>query len=217
MKKVLLLLLLSCFIFAIPCEAKKKPKGEVSVELTPSNSSTTTFRDSIITVDVRTDWSGNFFKVNIHNNTQGRIYVEWENARIDGNKVLFSDDRPITMNQKKEDEVIMVGDMIYGKEITSKGKYYDSLGLLLLYKEKEMSFVLCVRLVLCENGNHARRALRLLHDRNQLLAVVIPSLKPLDGTKESFSMKNSHCRHTTETPTGCQCSGDLKVCKNALR
>lgn len=138
MKKVLFLLLLSCFVFALPCEAKKKPKGEVAIELTPSTSSSTSYTDSIITVDIRPDWSGSFFKVNIHNNTQGRIYVEWENARIDGNKVLFSDDRPITMNQKKEDEVIMAGDMIYGKEITSKGKYYDSLGLLPLYKEKEM-------------------------------------------------------------------------------
>lgn len=137
MKKIITLLMVSFFILAIPCEAKK-PKGEVALEISPSNVMPYIYTDSIISVQVYPTYDGSFFRINISNQTNGRIYVEWDNARIDNNKVLFSDDRPITMNLKKEDEVIMAGGSIYNKEITHKGKYYDSMGLLPLFKEKEM-------------------------------------------------------------------------------
>ncbi len=57
------------------------------------------------------DYDGYYYiEVEITNKTDNRLYIEWENARINGSKVVFSEDRKLFMNNKKEDEVVVGGE-----------------------------------------------------------------------------------------------------------
>ena len=52
-------------------------------------------------------------------NTDERIFIEWENARCQSGKVVFGDDRRITMNNAKADEAISANSHSLTKEVTS--------------------------------------------------------------------------------------------------
>ena len=42
----------------------------------------------------------------VYNKLDERIFIEWENARTNGNKVIFGTDNRLSMNNKKEDEAV---------------------------------------------------------------------------------------------------------------
>lgn len=48
-----------------------------------------------------------FLIVEIENKTEDRLYIEWENARLDNNKIVFGDDTMLTMRNEKTDEVVI--------------------------------------------------------------------------------------------------------------
>lgn len=60
-----------------------------------------------------------FLTIYLLNCTNDRIYIEWENARCDGGKVVFGDDRRITMNNPKADEAVSSLSMSLRRGITS--------------------------------------------------------------------------------------------------
>lgn len=47
-----------------------------------------------------------FLTVNIKNKTDSRLYVEWENARINDDQICFKTDNAFSFNNPKPDEVI---------------------------------------------------------------------------------------------------------------
>ena len=74
-----------------------------------------------------------FFKV--YNNTNERIYIEWENARCNHGKVIFSDDRRINMNNAKQDEAISPHSFSLSRDITSKNYVMDDYLIPLFHKK----------------------------------------------------------------------------------
>ncbi len=60
-----------------------------------------------------------FLTIYLWNWTNDRIYIEWENARCDGGKVVFGDDRRITMNNAKADEAVSSKNMSLRRDVTS--------------------------------------------------------------------------------------------------
>lgn len=60
-----------------------------------------------------------FLTIYLENCTNDRIYIEWENARCDNGKVVFGDDRRITMNNPKADEAVSSLSMSLRRGVTS--------------------------------------------------------------------------------------------------
>lgn len=60
-----------------------------------------------------------FLTIYLVNCTNDRIYIEWENARCDNGKVVFGDDRRITMNNPKADEAVSSLSMSLRRGVTS--------------------------------------------------------------------------------------------------
>lgn len=76
-----------------------------------------------------------FFKV--YNNTNERIYIEWENARCNHGKVVFSDDRRINMNNAKQDEAVSPNSYSLSRDITS-ATYVGDDYLIPLFRKKDL-------------------------------------------------------------------------------
>lgn len=89
-------------------------------------------------VSVVFNFSRYFIEVEVFNKTDNRIYIEWENARLDDSKVVFDDDRPITMGLKKEEEVVASRRSSESRKITKKSKFIgDTLYELINLKKYE--------------------------------------------------------------------------------
>lgn len=43
----------------------------------------------------------------LYNSSDKRVYIEWENAKFQGSRVVFGDDTRLTMGRAKADEVVM--------------------------------------------------------------------------------------------------------------
>lgn len=76
-------------------------------------------KEAIELVCLPSKYDENFITVFFWNNTNERVYIEWENARCNSGKVIFGDDRRITMNNAKADEAISPHSTSLTREITS--------------------------------------------------------------------------------------------------
>lgn len=76
-------------------------------------------KDAIELVCLPSNYNDDFITVYLWNNTNERVYIEWENARCEFGKVIFSDDRRITMNNAKSDEAISPHSSSLTRKITS--------------------------------------------------------------------------------------------------
>lgn len=106
MKKIILLILLS-LTFSISSIAKKnKPVLKYSFELISKLNN-----DKAKLVSFKCsepyDYDASFIRnFECNNETDERIFIEWENARIINSRVIFSDDRRINMDLPKADEAV---------------------------------------------------------------------------------------------------------------
>ena len=60
-------------------------------------------------IKIHLSWShfnSSFISIIIDNKTKDRVYIEWENARLNGSNLAFSNDRKILLNNPKQDEVV---------------------------------------------------------------------------------------------------------------
>lgn len=116
MKKLFILLMM-----CIPFVAMAK---DVRIKVKTDNGLVQQYADSILSIKFNPEYTKCFIIAEITNNTKGRIEIEWENAKFESEKVIFSDDSPLTMGNKKENEVIYSGDKLK-KTFTSK-KFYSN-------------------------------------------------------------------------------------------
>ena len=61
----------------------------------------------------------------VRNDLSERIYVEWENARVDNSRVVFGEDRRLMMNLQKADEAISPNSNSIVRHITGE-KYIET-------------------------------------------------------------------------------------------
>ena len=101
--KKLLILLISTFIFT-NLSSKEKPFLSARLLYPYSENIKNGYEDSIIKVHFDVSEKALFLKV--CNKTKKRIYLEWENFRIDDSAIAFDTDRRIKMDEPKSDEVI---------------------------------------------------------------------------------------------------------------
>lgn len=127
--KRFLFLMLMVFAISINVNAKKvfKYKLEVTSELSDRGKK---IEFSARLAEWKSEWI-QFFQV--FNKTNERIFIEWENARILGDRVVFSDDRRITMNNPKADEAVSPISFSIRRDITSARKIGENYIFPLFY------------------------------------------------------------------------------------
>lgn len=104
MRKIYFLTLVLLTISITTNAKKPKPKLMSSIEITSKHSDKGK--------RVSFDWYASEYLPMItyfrcKNNTDERIFIEWENARMEGNdKIVFGSDSQLTMNNPKSDEAV---------------------------------------------------------------------------------------------------------------
>lgn len=111
MKKLLLLTFLLTLILKV--SAKESPYRIDLKMLNPQTNDSWSYSDDsldvVITIkkglDTYNIWTNMWFC--LQNKTSKRIYIEWENSRLCGQKPAFGTDTKLTVKNKKEDEVVV--------------------------------------------------------------------------------------------------------------
>jgi len=112
------------------------PKGKVDCDIDVKESYLEGNREAV-EFNVITGIYEEFVSLYVYNSTKERIYIEWENARCNGGKVAFSDDRRITMSVPKQDEAVSGFSYSLTREITSKNNVMDDY-LIPLYRKENL-------------------------------------------------------------------------------
>lgn len=129
-----LFLLMMVFAFSLSVDARKKPKpvfkDKLEVISTPSE------RGKQISF---IGFGSNYFIDNfmVRNGTDERIYIEWENSRLDGSRIVFGDDSRLSMGNPKADEAVSAHESSVYRSITGEkkiGSNYQSP----LYYERDL-------------------------------------------------------------------------------
>lgn len=89
--------------------------------LSPVRSEEMRFEDDSCSIKFDYRESSGLINVMVHNRTNKRAYIEWENARLDGARIVFGDDRRITMGNAKADEAIPAKSSSISRDILSEG------------------------------------------------------------------------------------------------
>ena len=64
--------------------------------------------------------------MNVENKRDERIYIEWENARTNGEKVMFGDDTRLTVKNTKSDESIPSNSVSLTRSLYKENPLYSS-------------------------------------------------------------------------------------------
>ncbi|MBR3496311.1 MAG: hypothetical protein IKH37_06235 [Prevotella sp.] len=140
-KKVLLnkkLFLLTMLVFAFSLSVNaKKPKPVFKYQLNVT--SKTSERGNLIIFSAEAkDWDVSWINdFTVKNNTDERIFIEWENARVTNSRVIFGDDRRISMGNPKADEAVSAHGSSISREITGE-TYIGSNYVLPLFRPKKL-------------------------------------------------------------------------------
>lgn len=114
------------------------PKGKVECDVSVRETNLINDREAVEFNIIPSSYGdGDFISIYVKNNTNDRIYIEWENARCNSGRVVFDDDRRITMNNAKQDEAISAYGYSLTKHITSQSYVLDDY-LLPLYKKDDL-------------------------------------------------------------------------------
>lgn len=82
-------------------------------------------------------YNESFITVYLLNRTQERVFIEWENARCLYDRVIFGDDRRITMGNPKADEAISPMSKSLIRQVTGQHLIMNDY-VLPLYRVKEL-------------------------------------------------------------------------------
>ena len=137
-KSVLLSIVTTTMLLFTSCMSLSSyPQGKITCEVSVEESRLFKDKEAI-------EFSAKYFLNNkfveffqVYNNTNERIYIEWENARCNHGKVIFSDDRRITMNNAKQDEAVSPNSYSLLRDITS-ATYVGNDYLIPLFNKKDL-------------------------------------------------------------------------------
>ena len=136
MKRFLLLLL----VISMACITAnaKKPKPIIKYRLAVTNVVSEKGKQISFSCSTPSEYSTSFIiGFHIENNTDERIYIEWENARITDSRVVFGNDSRITMGNPKADEAVSAHSNSIRRDITGE-LYIGSNWVLDLYNPKKL-------------------------------------------------------------------------------
>lgn len=137
MKKILVCLIATLTILFAGCAALAPlPNGKVECDVDVRESKLEG-NEEAVEFNIYPSAFGDFVNIYVRNNTKERVYIEWENARCNSGRIVFSDDRRITMNNAKQDESVAAYSSSITREITSQSRVMDDY-LIPLYKREDL-------------------------------------------------------------------------------
>ncbi len=95
------------------------PKGSVKNEVSITSRHAENRKDAVKLTCISSAYDESFLTIYLWNNTNERVFIEWENARCQSGKVVFGDDRRITMTNTKADEAVSANSRSLTRDITS--------------------------------------------------------------------------------------------------
>ena len=110
--------LLSLVGWSISLYAQDLPIHTLMLE--PIRSEELKFEDDSCAISFDYRESRGVIYLQVYNKTGTRAYIEWENARLDGARIVFGDDRRITMGNAKADEAIPAKSSSISRDILSE-------------------------------------------------------------------------------------------------
>ena len=124
MKRLLLLIFLSALILKV--SAKESPYRIDLKMLNPQTNDSWNCSDDSLDIEITISkglktyniWTNMLFS--LRNKTSKRIYIEWENSRLCGQKPAFGTDTKLNVNNKKEDEVVVAESNSIPRELLIK-------------------------------------------------------------------------------------------------
>ena len=111
--------------------------GSVESEITLTSVHSGEKKNAIKLVCLSSLYNEEFIRIYFMNKTNGRFFIEWENARCDGGKIVFGDDRRISMNNAKADEAVSAYSASLTRNVTSLD-YIGSDYILPLFRTKRL-------------------------------------------------------------------------------
>lgn len=120
----------SCITFVHAKDKKPKKLFKYNIEIVSKTNVKSDSIDFCCNLYEFGKWLNSFV---VTNNTNERIYVEWENARIANGKIIFGDDSKLTMRNPKTDEAISSNSNSIKRDITSLNIYESLFGNLFHY------------------------------------------------------------------------------------
>lgn len=124
----------------ITANARKKPKPIIRFSLEVINMNKRSEKGKLISFSCRNAWETSTTFISgfqVENGTDERVFIEWENARIENSRVIFGDDSRITMGNPKVDEVISPHSRSISRKITG-ATYIKSSWISELYNSKRL-------------------------------------------------------------------------------
>ena len=131
-----LLLMIMLFAFSLTVNAKKKPKPifKCILEVAPPSK-----RGQKITFSCWPSQSLGYYlgSFEVKNGTDERIFIEWENARLNWSRIVFGEDNRISIRNPKADEAISPHSTSISRNITGEKNYNDGYQIP-LYNVREL-------------------------------------------------------------------------------
>ena len=149
MKKLFFLLVL--FMACATLSSKEKPQLSIRILYPYSEGLTNEYEDSIIRVYF--DVSEKALYLIIHNKTNKRIYLEWENFRIDNSAIAFDTDRRIKMDEPKSDEYISAWWDI--DKIKKMGEQFSKVIIPIRVNDKNIDYVFQIGVACIIDGDRS--------------------------------------------------------------
>lgn len=132
-----LLLMTLIFAFSLSVNAKKKPKPIIMYQMEVT--SKVSEKGKLLKFSGQaSEWDNYWVKYfSVENGTDERIFIEWENARILNSRIIFSDDRRISMGNPKADEAVSAHRNSISRDITGESYIGDSY-IIPLFRPKDL-------------------------------------------------------------------------------
>jgi hypothetical protein len=124
MKRSISFLLSLVTIYCSGCgitATQSTPKGKIETEVELTSYHSDDKKNAVeLSWCYASSYFNNFVTVYFRNRTNERIYIEWENARCNFDKVVFGDDKRITMGNAKQDEAVSAHSSSLTRDVTSR-------------------------------------------------------------------------------------------------
>lgn len=137
----LLFVMIACACLFTSCftSSSALKNGTVECEVSSYTSAPSEYRDLVSFRAYAFNSDDNFIRgFRVYNNSDDRIYIEWENARmLSSYKVYFGDDTRLLMNQPKADEAVSSKSSSISRALTCN-LYVDEYVTVPIYKVKDL-------------------------------------------------------------------------------
>lgn len=130
--------MLMVFALSLDVSAKKKPNPVIKYNLEASCQNEDKADAVSFSCGITDSQTAFIYGFTVTNNTDKRIYIEWENARFDEDRLVFGTDSRLTMGNPKADEAVPANSKSICRAITNQTRAGAEYLINYLYNPKKL-------------------------------------------------------------------------------